>query len=113
MGFNGEVEEFGNQIKCPYCKHEETDSWEWEELRHSDDTTEHECEECGKNFNITLSISYEYTTKGLCKKNNEEHKWDYFDHIREDNEERCFGRKCLVCGDYEFNVEKPDEELKE
>ena len=51
------------EIVCPYCKHEECDSWEFRE-----DEGEHECPECGKSFEWVRSIEVSYSTY---KKNKE------------------------------------------
>jgi len=103
-----EIEEMGSEITCPYCKYEHTDSWE-SGLDNDGDSMEYDCGECEKKFHVSLSVSRDYTSLGLCKENNTKHNWKYFDHTTDGK--RCFGRKCLTCGEYEFDKEK--EEKKE
>ena len=103
-----EIKEYGNgEIICPYCKYEHTDSWECG-LRYDGDHRESECDGCGKKFYVSLSIDTTYNTLGLCKENNVEHNWEYFDHTTD--EKRTYGRKCLTCGEYEFDVEEDDKD---
>lgn len=51
-----------NKIRCPYCYHEFGNSWEYfdEDFKSDDDTTTFNCEECGKDFQCTLDITYHY-----------------------------------------------------
>jgi hypothetical protein len=52
-----EDEIFGhNEIKCPYCGDEKTDSWEY-----SDDGTEH-CDSCGSEYIYERIVDVSYTT---------------------------------------------------
>jgi len=44
-----------DEITCPYCKHEQTDAWEFED-------GEHQCGECEKEFNLTINHTVTYTT---------------------------------------------------
>jgi len=61
--------EYENNIKCPYCDHEDTDSWELEE-----DESEWTCGSCDETFNVTRDISVTYSTSKIpCK--NEEHEY--------------------------------------
>jgi len=49
-----------NEPRCPYCGTEVGDAWE---LNLDDgDSSMHECDDCGKEFKITASISISYTT---------------------------------------------------
>ena len=100
-----EIEESGGEIICPYCQYEHTDSWE-SGLDNDGDTMEYECAECDKKFYVQFVVETSYNTSGLCKENNVKHNWEYFDHISKSDEKRCYGRKCLTCGKYEFNKEK-------
>lgn len=101
-------EKYGeNEITCPYCGYEFSDSWEYRQ-----ECDEEECCECGKKFHWSRNVSVDYTSKPDCKLNGEEHvmsDWEYFDHT-DSWGDRCFGRKkeCEVCGEteYEFGVEE-------
>lgn len=49
-------------ITCPYCGHEDTDSWERNEsLR--ENNSDIECEECGETFFCELILTVDYSTK--------------------------------------------------
>ncbi len=87
------------EITCPYCGYEFSDSWEYG-MEHDGDTDEEECPECDKKFYITMNVEVGYSTKGLCKENKTKHNWKHFDHVT--SGKRCKGKKCLVCGEYEF-----------
>lgn len=52
-----------NEIKCPYCGDEKSDSWEY-----SDDGTEH-CDSCGSEYIYERIVDISYTTI-IKKKNN-------------------------------------------
>ena len=52
--------EFTNEIVCPYCGYEFTDSWEFNDTR---DEQHVECCECGKEFLLYVNISVDYTTR--------------------------------------------------
>jgi hypothetical protein len=100
----GEIKKYKeNQITCPYCGWEDTDSWE-SGLDSDGDNTEINCSECEKKFTVTLHIDYSYSSDGLCIENDDEHNWDYFDHTTDGK--RCCGRHCLTCDEYEFGEEK-------
>ena len=99
-----EIEAYATgEITCPYCNYEYGDSWEYSSLRYDGDSEEMECDECGKKFYVQFNVETSYTSNGLCKENNEEHNWKYFDHTTKGK--RCYGRKCLTCGKYEFEKE--------
>ena len=51
-----------NEIKCPYCGHEKSDSWEY-----SDDGTE-SCDTCGSEYIYERIVEVSYTTT-IKKKN--------------------------------------------
>ncbi len=97
-----DVEESGGEIICPYCKHEHIDSWECG-LDNDGDSMEYECDECSKKFHVSLCIDTTFNTNGLCKENSEDHNWKHFDHEKTDGEGICKGKRCLTCGEYEFD----------
>lgn len=51
---------YTNQIICPYCGYEEHDSWE---IR--GDNGEHECGDCGKEFQYERIVTVIYCTKKI------------------------------------------------
>lgn len=56
-----------DEITCPYCGYEMTDSWEIKT------DTDYTCDECGKNFDICVNYSVEYSTyKKECKEGKHE-----------------------------------------
>lgn len=52
---------FTENIVCPYCGYEESDSWE----HRYDYDDEYECEECGKKFSWERIIDVSYTSKKI------------------------------------------------
>lgn len=52
-----------DEIVCPYCGHEHSDCWEWE-----NDEGKIECDECDKVFNYCRNHSVDYNTSRItCK----------------------------------------------
>ena len=51
--------EYTDFITCPYCGYEDRDSWEVD-FRNSE-CTEIECNNCGKEINVTKHISVSYS----------------------------------------------------
>lgn len=51
---------YENQIKCPYCDWEDSDSWEFGE----DDGTA-TCGSCEKEFNVTREVEVTYSTSRI------------------------------------------------
>jgi len=49
--------QFTDEIVCPYCGYEHSDSWEM------GDQGEIECEKCGKTFEYWVETQVHYTTK--------------------------------------------------
>ena len=49
-----------NAIKCPYCNHEFSDSWEYDE--EDDQAT---CESCDRQFNLSVYVSTTYSTSRI------------------------------------------------
>jgi hypothetical protein len=49
--------EYTDNIVCPYCGYEDTDSWE-----HDDDSSEATCSDCGKDFRIEIHRSTTYSS---------------------------------------------------
>ncbi len=49
---------FTENITCPFCGHEDTDSWESNDWS----GTVQNCESCDEEFNLTVEIDVSYTT---------------------------------------------------
>lgn len=98
-----EIEKFReNEITCPYCNYEFTDSWEVLS-GYDGDSVEEDCPECEKKFTAIKNVDVSYTTRGLCKENKKNHNWDYFNHKSSIDGTKYSGRRCLTCDKYEFN----------
>lgn len=50
--------EYTNEIVCPWCGYEYSDSWEFHE-----DREDMECPECEKMFNMNRTVTVSYTTE--------------------------------------------------
>ncbi len=99
--------EYTKEIVCPYCGEEVGDSWEF-----NDDCGEWECNECGKKFNWSRTITVEYSTSADCKDNKEKHKWAEWEYLETDEDvltkelheivSDFYMRKCTKCDKEEF-----------
>jgi hypothetical protein len=88
---------YTDQITCPYCGDERTDSWELGE------EGEVECYECGKMFRFTSDVRITYTSERDCELNGEEHEWVYVRDLSE-----CIMESCSHCD--QINFEEYDSE---
>ncbi len=52
--------EFTDEVVCPYCGQEESDSWEFS------DSGSQKCSGCDKEFIFTRNVSVSYSTEKLC-----------------------------------------------
>lgn len=50
-----------NEIKCPYCDYEMSDSWEYA----SEESGEIECESCDKEFSYSVYTQVSYSTERI------------------------------------------------
>lgn len=68
-----------DEIVCPYCWHESSDSYEY--FPRGSDSNFIECCECGKHFRGDAYYSVIYSTRKVpCLNNEGEHKWsEWFD----------------------------------
>lgn len=55
--------EMTEEIVCPFCGSEFTESWEFGEYSNDEDLGLVECDECNKSFYATRNISISYSTK--------------------------------------------------
>ena len=54
-----------NEIICPYCGCEQSDSWEiLRGDKHDGDTVDYSCDECEKDFVVEIHISVTYSSIG-------------------------------------------------
>lgn len=51
------------QVVCPYCNHEHTDSWEFQD-------GETDCAACGKEFHLSSTTETTYTAQRIVGKPN-------------------------------------------
>jgi len=58
IDFQPEDKEYENNLTCPYCGHEDSDSWELS----SDDEDEHECGRCGGIMSYQRIVTVEYNS---------------------------------------------------
>ena len=52
---------YTDEIVCPHCGYEFSDSWELP-MKRDGDNTEIECDECQKKFTVYLSVTYAYSS---------------------------------------------------
>jgi len=61
-----------DEIVCPYCGHEKSDSWEM-----ADQEDSYECGDCGETFSYVRNISVSYTSqKKQCKENEHDYSFE-------------------------------------
>lgn len=73
-----------NEIQCPYCGYEFSDSWEYGEGE-----SEIYCDECGNTFHYYGEIELNQRIAKDCELNNEEHNFQpYYKELE----------KCTKCG---------------
>ena len=75
-----------DQIVCPYCGYEFTDSYE---LGEDGDV---ECDECGQTFNFTSDTVVYYTSTRDCELNGVEHEWQDTKQYDDSTLQEC--KKC-------------------
>lgn len=97
--------EYTNNIICPFCGHEDKDSWEVE--LDNEETLLFECGDCEKEFYATKSVTIDYSTEkaryGICKKCNTKNVV-IENYTSSDGSYEDF---CITCGDrakYDFRV---------
>lgn len=52
--------EYTDEIVCPYCGYEFTNSWEFNDTQ---DEQHVECHDCGEEFLLYVNITVDYTTR--------------------------------------------------
>lgn len=91
--------EYTDEIVCPFCGHEFSDSWEFSS--NEEDLGLNECEQCGKSFYATRNVSVTYSTNeadygtcGCCKTD---------DVVIEDYHSTVgrYSGLCIKCGEIE------------
>lgn len=53
------------QPTCPYCGHCHDSAFEWDFGPCLDGDTTHDCDDCGKEFEVERVVTTEYTTKKM------------------------------------------------
>jgi NAD-dependent SIR2 family protein deacetylase len=94
MIFSKYEDKFEDDLTCPYCNYEFTDSWE--SCTESSEIID--CPECEKKFYGWMQKSIDYKSKPDCKINNEKHQ---FENVSDG------WLKCKICG--ELKMEKSNE----
>jgi transcription elongation factor Elf1 len=102
--------EHENSIKCPYCDHEENDSWEFGE----DDGT-WDCGACGEEFAVTRHVEVTYSSQITpCKDDKHDYQLDHFFickrhfkkgkwlDLKEPDWEYVKIMECSICGDKDY-----------
>ena len=84
-----EEEMDGNNIICPYCRHE----YQPEGEDFGEDERIEECEDCGSKFYHHDEVTYEHHTRPDCEINGEDHKW--YTIVLRSGDKHDF---CEVCG---------------
>lgn len=82
--------EYTNELVCPYCGEEQSDSWEI--LSNSDECGDTDCQYCNKNFDYSFSRSVSYST--TCKDGEHDYVVDN-KHIED-------AMRCERCGNLKF-----------
>jgi hypothetical protein len=86
-----------DEIVCPYCGWEDTDSWDARK-----DDGEEECPDCEKKFSYSRHTTVSYTTTKLCIENGVEHQWREPRPPHLHNGKYIQGKHCEVCGKCEL-----------
>jgi len=60
----GPIIDFADDIECPYCGYIDPDSWEVYGDMDDGGTKIDECLSCGKKYEITMNISYNFDMEG-------------------------------------------------
>jgi hypothetical protein len=84
-----------DQITCPYCGWECSDSWDF-----NSDEEDFECPDCEKHFSIEIRRSVDYITKPDCELNKKEHEWKdltdiYGKPYPDEKFKNC--QRCAIC----------------
>ncbi|HID0796030.1 TPA: hypothetical protein ACXDAB_003467 [Clostridium botulinum] len=98
MNYEKDIDhEYTNEIVCPFCGYEFTDSWEYGE----EDLGLIECNECGKSFYTNREVSVTYST---CKANYGTCKHCKADNVVIEDYNSTMGKYsglCVKCGELE------------
>lgn len=88
-----------DEIICPYCQSADEDA----AAEISDDTTEYQCRECNKKFELEFEYTRSYNTSPNCKLNGEEHEWGTDETFGTNHSTDGWLRhECMICGFYEI-----------
>lgn len=90
-------------IECPECGHKQED----ELYEYNEDSSEWECGDCGKKFQLNVYVSTSYTVKANCELQGEKHEWKFrHEHKARDSKVWNF-YDCMKCGE-DYCKEKSD-----
>lgn len=96
---------YNDNAICPYCDHEESDSWEIEQNT-SEEWFQVECGSCEKTYLFERNISVTYNTERAdCANGMTEHKWE--NRVSAPREYSIGKQQCKVCfSDREISKEE-------
>jgi len=104
--------DFEQNIKCPYCDYEDTDSWEF-----GTDSGKNTCGSCGEEFNVQVNVEVTYTTTRIdCEENDSKHDYKFeslfvskenfengiWNHLQETDWTYFRIMMCSICGDKDY-----------
>lgn len=94
-----------DEALCPYCDHEESDSWEIDPNT-SDEWVQVECGNCSKTYLMKRLVTVQYTTeKADCANDLADHKWK--NRVSAPREYAVGKQYCEVCfSDREISPEE-------
>ena len=94
--------EYTDEIVCPYCGHEFSDSWEY--IKQNEGIID--CQDCRKAFYLKVNQSVDYSTKKVpCANDEDEHNWSKWTSYGQTNETRY----CKECDKREYRKEEVKE----
>lgn len=96
--------QYTDDVVCPYCGYESSDSWEYLKDRRSYKVIT--CADCEKQFSLTITYIATYSTERNCELNGEEHLLDVEPDIFNDD---YFYYHCKKC-DYHTVKQKEREQ---
>lgn len=94
-----------DEAVCPYCEHEESDSWEIEPNK-TDEWIQVECGNCSKTYLMERVVSTAYSTERAdCANGMAEHKWK--NRVSAPRSYSVGKQQCEVCfSDREISAEE-------
>lgn len=84
--------DYTNEIVCPYCGYQFTDSWELQGGQDTDIPIE--CGRCEKSFIFSTDYHITYSSHKCDCLNGKDHQWGKVQHLWED----IYHKRCKDCG---------------